>query len=68
MTKTFKIARRAYSNHTVVELFSGSWVDATLRAMDLEHQNKDGEYMVWGADETPGWRPGSSYQSPMDWL
>ena len=47
MTKTFNIYRRAYSNYSLAETFTGTWVDAMERASILERIiNKDGEYIV----------------------
>ena len=65
--KLFQIARRAYGDYTVVEMVNG-YLAASLRAMALEYERSDGEYFVFDADETPGWREGSSYQSGLDWL
>jgi hypothetical protein len=65
--QTRRIVRRAYSEYTTVETFVGSWLDAMNRAEELQRANNDGEYFLRGVDE-PNHRPGSSYQSPMDWL
>ena len=65
--KAFQIARRAYGEYAVVETVSG-YQAASLRAMALEAERGDGEYFVYGADETPGQRTGAAYQSPLDWL
>ncbi|TRD03823.1 hypothetical protein FJV76_14405 [Mesorhizobium sp. WSM4303] len=64
---THRIVRRAFSEYTTVETFVGSWLEAMNRADALQRDNNDGEYLLRGVDE-PNWRPGSSYQSPMDWL
>lgn len=64
---TFQIARRAFSTYTTIEIVDG-YVAAHLRAMSLQAANRDGEYMVFAADETPGQRPTQVSQSPMDWL
>lgn len=64
---TFQIARRAFSTYTTVEVVEG-FVAATLRSMELQAANRDGEYMVFSADETPGQRFAPAVQSPMDWL
>lgn len=64
---TYQIARRAFSTYTTVETVEG-YVDAQLRAMILQAANRDGEYMVFSADETPGQRFTPAVQSPMDWL
>lgn len=65
--QTYRIVRRAFSQYATVETFVGSWLDAMNRADALERGNRDGEYFLRGVDE-PNHRPGSSYQSPMDWL
>jgi hypothetical protein len=64
---TYQITRRAYSEYTPVETFTGTYIAATLRSMELQFANKDGEYLVreMGA---PDWTGGQSSQSPMDWL
>jgi hypothetical protein len=67
MTTTYQITRRAYSEYTPVETFTGTYIAATLRSMDLQFANKDGEYLVREIG-APNWTPGQSYQSPMDWL
>lgn len=67
----FTISRRAYSKYTAVESFTGTWVAAQLRAMDLQAERKDGEYDVYSPSEeigSHGRGPSSSYQSGMDWL
>lgn len=67
MTSQHRIVRRAFSQYTTVEIFTGSWVDASNRADALQYANKDGEYLIRGLDQ-PNWSQSSSYQSGMDWL
>lgn len=50
MTK-HNIVHRAYSNHTLAEVFIGSWVDAMERAKQLEITRGDGEYFVRSTSE-----------------
>jgi hypothetical protein len=64
---TYQIARRAFSAYSTVETVEG-YVAAQLRAMSLQAANRDGEYMVFPANETPDCYPSQSSQSPMDWL
>ncbi len=64
---TFQIARRAFSNYTTVETVEG-FVAANLRSMELQAANRDGEYMVFPANEAPGQRPAPYGQSGLDWL
>ena len=67
MTNQHRIVRRAFSKYTTVEIFTGSFVDASNRADALQYANKDGEYLLRGVEESD-YRAGSSYQSGMDWL
>jgi hypothetical protein len=64
---TYQITRRAYSEYTPVETFTGTRIAATLRAMEIQFANQDGEYLVREIGQ-PNWTGGQSYQSPMDWL
>jgi hypothetical protein len=67
MTKTYQITRRAFSEYTPVETFTGTYCAATLRSMELQFTNKDGEYLVREPGE-PNWTGGQFSQSPMDYL
>jgi hypothetical protein len=64
---TYNIIRRAYSEYTQSETFTGTYCEATLHAMALQFANKDGEYLVHEQGQ-PNWTGGQSSQSPMDWL
>lgn len=64
----FRIIRRAYSQHTVVETLNGTWLEAMARAEKLQHENQDGEYSVRFPGASLRSEPSSSYQSGMDWL
>lgn len=67
MANQHRIVRRAFSQYTTVEIFTGSFVDASNHADALQYANQDGEYFLRGVDE-PNRRESSSYQSEMDWL
>lgn len=41
---TFRIVRRAFSQWTLVEEFTGKWHEAECRAMQLQAERRDGEY------------------------
>jgi hypothetical protein len=64
---TYQITRRAFSQYTPVETFTGTRIEATTRAMALQFTNKDGEYLV-REQGAPNWTGGQSSQSPMDYL
>jgi len=64
----YTISRRAFSQHVALETFTGTWVEAQLRAMALEFERRDGEYDVYLPGEAIGSHGGSSHQSGMDWL
>lgn len=57
MTKTYQIARRAFSKYTVIETGISGWVNAEIRAMELQAANQDGEYFTFRDDEIVGSRP-----------
>ena len=65
---TFTISRRAYSKYVAVETFTGTWVDAQLRAIALQAEREDGEYDVYFPGEELGSRGGSNHQSGFDYL
>lgn len=68
MTSTqHRIVRRAFSQYTTVEVFTGTFVDASNRADAMQFANQDGEYFLRGVNE-PDRRESSSYQSGFDWL
>lgn len=64
---TYQIARRAFSQYVVVETFTGTFVEVTLRCMEL-NQRRDGEYIEFREGETVGQRPGQAFQSGFDYL
>ena len=41
----YRIVRRAFSKFTEVEVVAG-WLAAQLRAMDLQAERNDGEYLI----------------------
>lgn len=41
---TFRIIRRAFSQYTLAEEFTGTFCEASERADALQRQNRDGEY------------------------
>lgn len=67
---TYRILRRAWGKYTEVESGIDGWTAATLRAMDLDAKNHDGEYIVRSDGEPDDGYPkeNNGYQSPMDWL
>lgn len=67
MTATYEIRRRAFGQYATVETFSGSYLGAIGRAMDLEYANRDGEYLVRKPGEA-NWIPGACEQSGFDYL
>lgn len=67
MTNQHRIVRRAFSQYTTVEVFTGSFVDASNYADKLQYERQDGEYLLRGVNE-PDRRPTSSYQSGFDYL
>jgi hypothetical protein len=67
MTATYEIRRRAFGQYETVETVTGSHLDATARAMDLEFANRDGEYLVRKPGEA-NWQPGACVQSGLDYL
>lgn len=48
---TYKIARRAYGEYTVVETGIASWVEAANRAMTLQAEKQDGEYFEFREEQ-----------------
>ena len=63
-----RIVRRAFSQYTTVEVFTGNFVDASNRADALQFANQDGEYFLRGVDEADHRPSSGSYQSGLDWL
>lgn len=51
ITKTFNIVKRAYSEYTLFETFTGTWSDAMNYAMAAQAGRRDGEYLVRDLDE-----------------
>lgn len=47
MTKTYTIARRAFSKYTVIETGITGWLVAMDRASKMQAANRDGEYFVF---------------------
>jgi len=41
----YRIVRRAYSEFTEIEVVAG-WLPAQLRAMELQAERRDGEYLI----------------------
>jgi len=69
LVEEFRIVRRAYSEYSFVENFTGNYVEATLHAMKLESINNDGEYFVRSQnqpDQIPGNSPDS--QGEIAWV
>lgn len=64
---SYRIVKRAFSNYTTVETFTGTRLAAGNRATDLQFAKRDGEYLVREIDE-PNQRFSGYGQSPMDWL
>lgn len=64
MTNTaYRIVRRAFGEFTEIEVVEG-WLAAQLRAMELEANRKDGEYLTRKIGE--GYhRDGSNNQCPV---
>lgn len=48
---SYKIARRAYGEYTVVETGIQSWAAAVNRAMELQAEKQDGEYFEFREDQ-----------------
>lgn len=62
---TWQIVRRAYGQYTVIETNIESWLDAETKAMKMQFENKDGEYLTFSEEETPGQRK-SEYNAVQD--
>lgn len=68
-TMALRIIRRAFSDYHLVEIFNGTWLEAEMRAMDLQFQKQDGEYLVRPLEGPIKYNNPSPYiQSSFDFL
>ena len=44
--QTYNIIRRAHSEYKKMASYEGNFVNALIIALDKQHENKDGEYLV----------------------
>lgn len=54
---TYQIARRAFGKYVQVESGISGWVNAEIRALDLQAEKQDGEYFTFRDDEKIETRP-----------
>lgn len=66
--QNFTIVRRAFGKTEVFAHFTGTWVEGTCKAMELEAHHRDGEYSIRRMDEPLINIDGQAFQSGFDYL